>query len=131
MQRYVPARHIRFVSIVNMYNEQLLKLYGSVLLYDYVYLQICINHSECTDTNAHTIVFVHTTIHPHNTYNTHHTQLPCTHTHTTMCMQDGYFPLLIASQEDHDRVVEMLLQAGATVDLQNKVENCVLLSIVV
>ena len=95
--------------------------------YDYVYLQICINHSECTDTNAHTIVFVHTTIHPHNTYNTSYT----TTTHTTMCMQDGFFPLFSASQEGHDSVVEKLHQAGATVDLQDKVENCVLLSIVV
>ena len=36
-------------------------------------------------------------------------------------MQDGFFPLSNASQEGHDRVVEKLLQAGATVDLQNKV----------
>ena len=36
-------------------------------------------------------------------------------------MQDGSFPLISASQEGHDRVVEKLLQAGATVDLQNKV----------
>ena len=46
------------------------------------------------------------------------------HTHTTMCIQNGFFPLYIASQNGHDRVVEMLLQAKATVDLQNKVENC-------
>ena len=31
------------------------------------------------------------------------------------------FPLISASQKGHDRVVEKLLQAGATVDLQNKV----------
>ena len=35
--------------------------------------------------------------------------------------QDGSFPLISASQKGHDRVVEKLLQAGATVDLQNKV----------
>ena len=46
-------------------------------------------------------------------------------------MQEGSFPLFVASQEGHDRVVEKLLQAGATVDLQDKVENCALLSIVV
>ena len=51
--------------------------------------------------------------------------------HTQPHMQVGFFPLFSASQEGHDRVVEMLLQAGATVDLQDKVENCVLLSIVV
>ena len=45
-------------------------------------------------------------------------------THTTMCIQNGVCPLYIASQNGHDRVVEMLLQAKATVDLQNKVENC-------
>ena len=38
-------------------------------------------------------------------------------------MQDGCFPLYIASQKGHDRVMEMLLQAGATVDLQDKVES--------
>ena len=36
------------------------------------------------------------------------------------------FPLISASKEGHDRIVEMLLQAGATVDLQNEVENCYL-----
>ena len=50
-------------------------------------------------------------IHSHNT------------THTTVCMQDGYCPLFYASQEGHDKTVEILLQAGATVDLQDKVEN--------
>ena len=81
-----------------MYNEQLLKVYGSVLLYDYVYLQICIKHFECTDTNAHTIVFVYTTIHPHNTYNTHHTQPPRTHTYTPQCARrmDSFLCLLQA-----------------------------------
>ena len=46
------------------------------------------------------------------------------HTHNTMCIQNGVCPLYIASQNGHDRVVEMVLQAKATVDLQNKVENC-------
>ena len=39
-------------------------------------------------------------------------------------MQNGFFPLYAVSQEGHDKIVEKLLQAGATVDLQNKVENC-------
>ena len=39
------------------------------------------------------------------------------------CIQDGFFPLSNASQEGYDEIVQMLLQAGATVDLQNKVEN--------
>ena len=47
-----------------------------------------------------------------------------THTHKHICMQDGFSPLYSASQEGHDRIVEMLLQAGATVDLQMKVEDC-------
>ena len=46
-----------------------------------------------------------------------------THTHTHTHTQNGYFPLYDASQEGHDGIVEMLLQAGATVDLQTKVED--------
>ena len=82
-----------------------------------------------TQMNAHTNAHVHTTtytctcntqiciyIYAHNI--TH------TSTHNTMCTQDGACPLHIASQEGHDRTVEMLLQAGATVDLQDKVEDC-------
>ena len=38
-----------------------------------------------------------------------------------MYTQNGYTPLLSASQEGHDGIVEMLLQAGASVDLQAKV----------
>ena len=44
-----------------------------------------------------------------------------------MCMQDGYCPLHFASQEGHDKTVEILLQAGATVDLQDKVDSYYLL----
>ena len=60
-----------------------------------------------------------------------------TYAHTHMCMhaqtQNGYSPLTGASAKGYDGIVEMLLQAGATVDLQNKVDsfNFVLLSLVV
>ena len=47
-----------------------------------------------------------------------HTQI---YMYTQPHMQEGFFPLISASQEGHDRIVEKLLQAGATVDLQNKV----------
>ena len=79
-------------------------------------------------TNAHTnLLFTHThAIHKHVHSHNHHAYI-----HITMSTQDGYFPLYVASQNDHYRVVEKLLQAGATVDLQNKVENRVLVSIVV
>ena len=40
-----------------------------------------------------------------------------------MCLQDGDGPLYFASQKGHDKTVEILLQAGATVDLQDKVES--------
>ena len=40
-----------------------------------------------------------------------------------MCIQDGGCPLFFASQEGHDKTVKILLQAGATVDLQDKVES--------
>ena len=77
---------------------------------------------------VHTNAHVHTTTHP-CTCNTqictyiyaHNTTHTCTH--NTMCMQDGDCPLYIASQEGHDKTVEILLQAGAVVDLQNKVES--------
>ena len=39
-----------------------------------------------------------------------------------MHTQNGACPLRIASQKGHDRIVEIFLQAGATVDLQDKVE---------
>ena len=39
----------------------------------------------------------------------------------SMYIQDGYSPLHNASQGGHDGIVERLLQAGATVDLQTKV----------
>ena len=40
-----------------------------------------------------------------------------------MCIQNGFFPLSDASQEGFDEIVRMLLQGGATVDLQNKVKD--------
>ena len=40
-----------------------------------------------------------------------------------MHTQDGIFPLYVASDKGHDEIVEMLLQAGARVDLQTKVED--------
>ena len=43
--------------------------------------------------------------------------------HNTMSIQNGGCPLLLASQEGHDKTVEILLQAGATVDLPDKVES--------
>ena len=79
--------------------------------------------------NAHTNAHVHTTTHT-CTCNTQismynlHTQH---HTHTTMCIQDGVCPLHLASQEGRDKTVEILLQAGATVDLQDKVDSYYLL----
>ena len=66
---------------------------------------------ENTHPHTHT---PHSFIHTHTHVHTH------THTHT----KDGASPLYLASQEGHDGIVEMLLQAGATVDLQTKVEDC-------
>ena len=80
--------------------------------------------------NAHTNAHVHTTtyacmcntqismyVYTHNT--TH------THAHITPCAtQNGASSLYIASEKGHDRIMEMLLQAEATVDLQTKVVIC-------
>ena len=49
-----------------------------------------------------------------------HACMPFTHT----CTQKGGSLLFLASQEGQDEIVEMLLQAGATVDLQRKVKDC-------
>ena len=54
----------------------------------------------------------------------HFVRMPYLHTHTHTHTQNGFFPLFLASHEGHDKIVEMLLQAGATVDLQNKVKDC-------
>ena len=69
-------------------------------------------HTHAHATHKHVCTFKHNTTH--------------TCTHTTMCMQNGHCPLYVASQEGHDRIVEILFQAGATVDLHDKVENCYL-----
>ena len=55
-----------------------------------------------------------------NTYRHAH-EYTCTTILT--CIQDGFFPLSNASQEGYDEIVQLLLQAGATVDLLNKVKN--------
>ena len=88
----------------------------------HVYIQ---PHIHAHATHKYACTFTHTTPHTHTHTHTH------THAHTnTLCMQKGYCPLHYASQKGHDRVMELLLQAGVTVDLQSKVENCVLLSFV-
>ena len=51
----------------------------------------------------------------------------CTHTHPhahakTYKSQNGLFSLYYASMKGYYEIVEMLLKAGATVDLQTKVE---------
>lgn len=48
------------------------------------------------------------------------------HTHTHTYAQNGFFPLYTASEMGHDEIMEMLVQAGAIVNLQSKVEYCYL-----
>ena len=40
-------------------------------------------------------------------------------------LQDGNTPLIVASQEGHKDIVEVLLNHGAEVDLPDKVSVCV------
>ena len=78
-------------------------------------------------TQWHTLMHMYTQPYTHHAHTTHKTCMYIhTHntTHTTMCMQNGLSSLFFASQEGHDKTVEILLQAGATVDLQDKVESC-------
>ena len=49
-----------------------------------------------------------------------------THTHTHTHAQNGFFPLYAASEMGRDEIIEMLVQAGAVVNLQSKVEYCYL-----
>ena len=59
------------------------------------------------------------------TDSTCHSSAPAsTYGHTHARTQGRSSPLLIASSKGYDGIVEMLLQAGATVDLQDKVEDC-------
>ena len=136
------------LSAVNMYkknNEQLPNVYECfivlVWLLIYVHTLVDLYPLFWWQTQMHTLMHMHTQphIHAHATHkhvrifkHTHtnmhvyaHKTTTHTHmcTHTTMCIQDGLFPLYVASQEGHDRSVEILLQAGATADLQDKVEK--------
>ena len=47
----------------------------------------------------------------------------------SMHIQEGYTPLHNSSQDGHDGIVEILLQAGASVDLQTKVSIDVTLNL--
>ena len=40
-------------------------------------------------------------------------------------LQDGFTPLIVASQEGHKDIVEVLLNHGAEMDLPQKVSVCV------
>ena len=71
----------------------------------------------------HTLMHMYTQPHTHSC-NTQICIYIYAHTQHYVCTQDGFFPLYVASQNSHDRIVKMLLQAGATVDLQDEVEDC-------
>ena len=45
------------------------------------------------------------------------------------CAQDGFFPLYSASQEGYIEIVDVLIKAGAKMDLQNKVGFAVALNV--
>jgi len=45
------------------------------------------------------------------------------------CAKDGHFPLYNASQEGYIGIVDMLIKAGAKVDLQTKVGFAVALNV--
>ena len=70
------------------------------------------NKYLCCESQPHTHTHPVTPTHAH------------THMHICVYTQEGFLPLHNASVEGYDGIVEMLLQAGATVDLQTKVEDC-------
>jgi len=45
------------------------------------------------------------------------------------CGQDGFFPLYVASQKGYIGIVDVLIKAGAKVDLQTKVGFAVALNV--
>ena len=94
-------------------SEQLLNVYYECLL---VWLLIHVHIYTCRFVSTILIALKQMHTQPHT-----HAHATHKHAHTTMCIQDGFFPLYAASQEGHDSIVEKLLQAGATVDLQTKV----------
>ena len=53
--------------------------------------------------------------------NTSHCMLLRAHMYHAYCEQDGWHPLMYASQNGHVEVVDKLLQHGARIDLQSKV----------
>ena len=94
-------------------NEYLPKLFYCTC----VITDTCFCTCRFVSTILNTLTQMYMYIYPHTHTHTH------THAHTTICTQDRFFPLFSASQEGHDRIVEMLLQAGTTVNLQDKVGN--------
>ena len=45
------------------------------------------------------------------------------------CAQDGFFPLYVASQKGYIGIVDVLIKAGAKVDLQTKVGFAIALNV--
>ena len=70
------------------------------------------NKYLCCESQPHTHTHPVTPTHAH------------THMHICVYTQEGFLPLHNASGKGYDVIVEMLLQAGATVNLQQKVEDC-------
>ena len=78
----------------------------------YMRLAKCKQINTCVVNHNHTPTLIQSPPHMH------------THMHICVYTQEGFLPLHNASAKGYDEIVEMLLQAGATVDLQTKVKEC-------
>ena len=79
-------------------------------------------HQLTLSSLAHQICYVTRSDHISPT----HTFILCVH---FPCAQDGFFPLYVASKKGYIGIVDVLIKAGARVDLQTKVGFAVALNV--
>ena len=109
----VPLLNIEYVFPTHL--NMVLPYLGATCRMQYPNMRLAkCKHNKylCCESQPHTHTHPVTPTHAH------------THMHICVYTQEGFSPLHNTSAEGYDGIVEMLLQAGATVDLQTKVKDC-------